>query len=302
MRWIMQRVRNATGAEAAVLAAEARLAEQAERHAAGAREQAGNHQMELLKNQIRVQWRILDQVHAMSPSPATLKCDICGFVGPTASLRELTSHCMFGGGRLLRHQCPSCDTIFGPRKMMDLTPEELSQEYEMHYRVYPEGDSTDSELRAFHALQPVREGRYLNYGAGAWSRSVEQLRREGWDVLAYEPHEAAARGEHVITSEAHLATIAFDGIFSNNVLEHFRDPVAALRRMTSLLKPGARMSHATPCFDYLYEFTRFHLFFFPGRSLEALAKAADLKVEQFTVDGHYMNAVLGRAAEARPAG
>jgi acyl dehydratase len=66
--------------------------------------------------------------------------------------------------------------------------------------------------------------------------------------------------------------------------------------MQALLKPGALMSHATPCFQYLYEYTRFHLFFFPGRSLEVLAEAADLQVRSFTVDGHYMSAVFSPRA------
>ena len=32
--------------------------------------------------------------------------------------------------------------------------------------------------------------------------------------------------------------------------------------MSSLLPTGGMMSHATPCFEYRFEFTRFHLFFF----------------------------------------
>lgn len=254
---------------------------------------------ELVKNQIRVQWRLLDQVEALTPPPDALRCDICGFAGPTTAFQPFESQCMFGGGRLLRHQCPQCDTIFGPRKMMALKPQELAQEYEMHYRVYPEGDSTDEEIRAFHAMKPEPAGRYLNFGAGAWSRSVEVLRAHGWDVWGYEPHDAASRGEHVIKSEAHLQSLSFHGIFSNNVLEHFRDPVGELRKMRALLQPGGRMSHATPCFAYLFEFTRFHLFFFPGRSLAALAAAAGLHVDHFAADGNFMNAVLSPADEAR---
>jgi SAM-dependent methyltransferase len=249
---------------------------------------------ELLKNQIRMQWRLLDQLEGQAQKPSILSCEICGYAGQASAFGVLESHCMFGGGRLLRHQCPSCDTIFGPQKMLALTPEELAQEYEMHYRLYPEGDSTANEIRAFHALQPKRDGLYLNYGAGAWSRSVEQLRADGWNVLAFEPHQSATRGDHVIASKVHLETLRFDGIFSNNVLEHFRHPVSALRDMAKLLTESGAMSHATPCFEYRYEFTRFHLFFFPGRSLNALATSAGLSVGQFEAEGEFMNAVLRR--------
>lgn len=256
--------------------------------------QARDSHDELLKNQIRVQWRLVDQINALVASPPVQKCEVCQFQGSGELFKELVSHCIFGGGRLIRYQCPKCDTIFGPAKMLALSPQELTQEYEMHYRLYPEGDSTASEIRAFHALQPSREGRYLNYGAGGWSRSVAELRADGWNVLAYEPHQAAAKGEQEITNEANLSSMKFDGIFSNNVLEHFRHPATELRKMSALLTPSGRMSHATPCFQYLYEYSRFHLFFFPGRSLSFVASSAGLKIDQFIADGEYMNAVLSK--------
>lgn len=84
----------------------------------------------------------------------------------------------------------------------------------------------------------------------------------------------------------------FDGIFSNNVLEHLSQPADDLRRMKGWLKPGATMAHATPCFEYLYEYTRFHLFFFPGRSRELLADQAGLRIDNFEVDGDFMNCVF----------
>jgi hypothetical protein len=254
--------------------------------------QAQQARDEAVKHRVALQWRIIDQLIGMAPAPTMLACEICGFQDEPRAFRQLDSKCMFGGGRLVRHQCPACDTIFGPQKMLNLTADQLSEEYELHYRVFPEGDSTQAEIRAFEALQPVKGGRYLNYGAGAWSRSVGELRSRGWDVMAYEPHQSAAAGENVISDETQLDAMRFDGIFSNNVLEHFRFPVQALRKMTSLLSTNGRMSHATPCFAYLYEYTRFHLHFFPGRSLDALARSAGLQVDQFTVDGEFMNAVL----------
>ena len=96
----------------------------------------------------------------------------------------------------------------------------------------------------------------------------------------------------VVTKLEHIKHLSFDGIFSNNLLEHLRHPVDDLRQMASLLKPGSMMSHATPCFDYRFEFTRFHLFFFLGRSREVLAQRAGLEVVSFEEDGNFMNWVL----------
>ena len=256
-----------------------------------------NLRMETLRGQISMQWRIIDHHDDLIEPGELLECELCGFEGNRKLFREYRSHCIFGGGKLLRHQCPECDVIFGAAKMLDLTDEQLKQEYELHYSVYQEGDSTAQELRAFHSLNPTKDGIYLNYGAGAWSRSVSELRADGWNVFAYEPHESAAAGDHAVTSQEQLATMKFDGIFSNNVLEHFRHPVEELKNISGYLKPQGKMAHATPCFEYLYEYTRFHLFFFPGRSRSLLARNAGLKVEDFVEDGEFMNIIFSRTSE-----
>lgn len=245
----------------------------------------------LLLHQITSHWRLTDLIHSQQPAPQTTTCALCGHTAPTPEFPTHQTQCQFGGGRLLRHQCPSCDVIFGPQKMLQLNTEELSAEYDWHYRIFTEGDSTDQELRAFFALDPQPGGTYLNYGAGAWSRSVQQLRAQGWNILAYEPTQSAQQQAGLITQPQELARHLFDGIYSNNVLEHLRHPVAELRHLASLLKPGARMSHATPCFEYLYEYTRFHLFFFTGRSRRYLAEQANLDICHTTQDGHYINIV-----------
>lgn len=249
---------------------------------------------ELVRHQIAAKWNVVDAVERAHGSASPMRtCPLCGHSNEDASFKRYISNCIFGGGILERYQCAACDVVFGADKMFDLSDPELAQEYEWHYKVYEEGDSTEAELRAFHSLDPRREGIYVNYGAGGWSRSVQTLRQEGWNVFAYEPHSSAsAVGEWVINSEAEMAKHRFDGLFSNNVLEHLRHPVEDLRRMQAWLKPGARMAHATPCYEYLYEYTRFHLFFFLGRSRQLLAQGAGLEIQSYEVDGHFMNCVF----------
>lgn len=254
---------------------------------------------ELLRHQIADRWSVVDAIErgrgTISPHRS---CPLCGHSDGADTFSSFVSNCIFGGGVLRRHQCPACDVIFGADKMFELSPNELEQDYEWHYKVYQEGDSTESELRAFHSLNPRRDGLYVNYGAGSWSRTVPLLREQGWNVLAYEPHGSAAPdGNWLISSEAQMEGRQFDGIFSNNVLEHLRHPVEDLSRMKKWLKPGAAMAHATPCFEYLYEYTRFHLFFFPGRSRELLAQKAGLTIAGFEVDGDFMNCILLPASE-----
>ena len=245
----------------------------------------------LLMHQITSHWRLVDLIASQQPPVPTLCCALCGHSAPADQFTPYSTQCQFGGGRLLRHQCPACDVIFGAQKMLALNAAELSAEYDVHYRIFTEGDYTDQEIRAFYALDPQPGGRYLNYGAGAWSRSVELLRAQGWDITAYEPTASAQQQPGLITQPEALAALRFDGIYSNNVLEHLRQPVDTLRQLASVLNPGGRMSHATPCYEYLYEYTRFHLFFFLGRSRNYLAQHAGLDICHSTVDGHYMNTV-----------
>ena len=258
-------------------------------------------QDELLHHQIALKWELADLLQSGPPSPeATRECPLCGHQLPQQGYRTLQSQCLFGGGRLIRYQCPACDVIFGPDKMFNLSASELQQEYHWAYKVYQEGDSSEHEIRAFHALQPAKDGVYLNYGAGAWSRSIELLRDQGWDVWGYEPHSSASGGgKQVISSVQELQQRQFDGIFSNNVLEHFRHPVDELVFMRDRLKPGGRLSHASPCFEYLFEFTRFHLYFYLGRSRQVLADKSGMVIKDFTVDDQFMDLVLERPGASR---
>lgn len=245
---------------------------------------------ELLRRQVAAKWEVVDYVHrAVAREAATRCCPLCHHEAPADGFVKFDTQCQFGGGRLQRHQCPNCDVIFGADKMFELSGPELSQDYEWHYGIYEEGDSTDQELRAFHSLRPSRDGVYLNYGAGAWSRSVEVLRNEGWNVLAFEPHgSASAKTNFLISSRETLDAMRFDGLFSNNVLEHFREPTNELAYMRTLLKPGGRMAHATPCFEYRFEYTRFHLFFFLGRSRALLASQIGMSIKEYVTDGDFM--------------
>ncbi len=259
----------------------------------------GKTRDDLLRHQIGLRWSIVDHCERMlSTLSVDPVCPLCGHTGSTDSFKKYESQCIFQGGRLIRLQCPYCDLIFGAHKMLSLSEAELSQDYEWHYQVHVEGDSTEQEVRAFHALNPSKDGVYLNYGAGAWSRTIELLNNQGWNVYGYEPHASATgNGKKIIGSLDALTKMQFDGLFSNNVLEHIRYPVKEFALMRSLLKPGAVMAHATPCFEYLYEYTRFHLFFYLGRSKEVLAHQTGFSIKEFIKDGEFMVCILEPAAQ-----
>ena len=249
---------------------------------------------DVIRHQISIKWDLVDQIEKANSvtEKAQMICPLCNYSGIYEQFSIFMTHCIFGGGQLKRFQCPECDVIFGANKMLALNAKELSQDYESHYKVYQEGDTTDAEIRAFNLLKPKKNGIYLNYGAGALLKSVQILRRQGWNVFAYEPCSyATCEHNYLIRNKDDLIKFKFDGIFSNNVLEHIRQPIEEFEFMKSILKPNSKMSIATPCYEYLYEYTRFHLFFYLGRSKNLLAKKTGLVISDFLVDNEFMCAV-----------
>lgn len=226
----------------------------------------------------RLRWHRYHWLDRLLPAADALSCPVCGRSHPPSAGSVKASACVFGGGPLVRQVCPDCDTIFGTRRMLRMSAEDLGREYRELYATYEEGDSTVSEIASFRLMELRPGGRYLNYGCGRWSRSIPALRAEGYDVIGYEPfsHEGALPA-YVKTSEAELASLKFDGILTHNILEHVQDPVAFNLRLGSWLRPGGRIVHATPCYEYAFEYTRFHVLFLPGRSAEVLAARSGMK-------------------------
>lgn len=243
---------------------------------------AGDRHRATLEYLMFLRWQLMDRLEEMSPLPLPARCPLCGET-LSGELRRYETECIFHGGRLLRHQCPHCDVIFGPQKMLRLSDADLAEEYRWHYTISEEGDSLTKELRAFEELRPRKDGVYLNYGAGRWSHTREHLRAQGWNVYDYEPY-SQSEGEFVITDRNRLSGMAFDGLFSQDVVEHLRHPAEEMRFMSSLLKEGGRMVHVTGCWEYMYEYTRFHFFFFLGRSREVLARESGLHLVEYVRD------------------
>jgi SAM-dependent methyltransferase len=235
-------------------------------------------------------WRTVDLLHARDLDEREPRCVVCDHAAPRSAFRRHVAECQFGGGYLERYACPECDAVFGPLKMLDLTPSQLALEYRVLYSYYSEFDATDSEVRAFHACRPVPGGLYLNWGCGVWAGTIDRLRSDGYDVWGYEP-AVPSDSPYVVAREGEI-TALFDAIFSHNVLEHFADPVHEFRRMRSHLKPGGLMVHASPCYKLVHEDTRFHLAFFLGRSVEVLAARTDFEILEREDDGEYMHAVF----------
>jgi SAM-dependent methyltransferase len=239
-------------------------------------------------------WRAIDIAYESSLPHRSIKCIVCEKEGHRTDFEVLTDKCIFGGGVLERYRCPTCDCIFGPLKYLDADEDFVSRDYELLYTNYSESDSTENEIRTFGSLGPKSGALYLDWGCGGeWSKTIATLRAQGHDVWGYEPTIGATAG-FVVKNRDEISA-KFDGIFSNNVIEHFRNPIAQFKEFHSILKPDGVMAHSSPCYEYEYAFTRFHTLFLLGKSPHVLAERSGFKVSNVVKDGRYINHIFKKA-------
>jgi hypothetical protein len=237
-------------------------------------------------------WHALDRVYDAALKDRDLSCIICGQAGRRSDFEIRLSRCIFGGGRLERYECPACECVFGSQKFLDLGEDLLGLEYRLLYSRYREGNTTPNEIRTFQSLDPQKELAYVNWGSGAWNETIARMRSEGWNLWGYEP-SAPMNASFVVREKAQLPP-RLAGLMSNNVIEHFLDPVAQFKEFHALLAPGGRMAHSSPCYEYRYEFSRFHTVFLLGKSPDVLAERTGFKVVSRVQDGEYINHVFER--------
>ena len=74
---------------------------------------------------------------------------------------------------------------------------------------------------------------------------------------------AAAPVKDVTTANfmAEVVDGSFDAVFTHNYIEHVQNPVQFFRECRALIKANGTMAHSSPCYQYLYEASPFHLFF-----------------------------------------
>jgi SAM-dependent methyltransferase len=143
-------------------------------------------------------------------------------------------------------------------------------------------------------LAPIlsKGSRVIDVGSGA-GEFVAHLRSKAVDAIGIEPNEGFAQyvqreyGAPIINSDwehTDIPEASVDVITAHHVLDHFRDPMAALRRFSSWLKPDGylyvsvrdvHMPERTPYARFHFA----HLYNFNHASLVMMALRAGLAVE-----------------------
>ena len=208
-----------------------------------------------------------------------MKCRVCSSSLKEDELKKLKTKCRFSGENLIRYRCPHCDVIFGNTRMLNLSFEELCNEYEQHYKIHSEADNTSLEISLLKSISPtpIKSNLYLNWGCGGgWNKTLQEASSAGYNLLGYDI--ASKKSELVINDIKELEKGSVTGIISNNYIEHMQYPINEFSSMNSILKDGSIMIHSTPCWGYFVEWTKFHLFFLEGRSLEVLCDRTGFRI------------------------
>lgn len=116
---------------------------------------------------------------------------------------------------------------------------------------------------------------YLDYGCGKWNSHINILNADGYNMYGYD--EYCIKKDKYILND--LENKTFDVIMSNNFIEHVIHPYEDLSLLKTHLNPNGKLIFMTSCFEYSYEFTHYHTFFFIGKSLDILASQLDMKIE-----------------------
>ena len=203
------------------------------------------------------------------------------------------------------HRCPQCGLHFlSPRP----TLEDIAAYYPSHYAAYRR--AIDQERWFFMrwkrrrnlgpSVTAVRSfftqaGRLLDVGC-ATGNYLAEMRRRGWEVHGVEIQaEAAAYARDALQLdvfngdllEAPYPAASFDAITLWDVLEHTHDPLAIMRAVRRLLRPGGIVAFSIPelCSTDAAQFGKYwigfdaprHLYLFEDETIALLLRRAGLQ-------------------------
>ena len=209
-----------------------------------------------------------------------VSCNLCGSVE-----HDIVGRRDRYGNRLVNVLCKGCGLVFvNPMPTEDEVAAFYHNEYRKSYHnAYAPRKKAilrankGAFLRHVHIAPVLKPGdRVLDVGAGG-GEFVHYMCEKGFDAHGIEPNEGFvdyARRTYGVPIQmamwqtARLEDESFDVITANHVVEHFRDPHAALGRFHSWLRPGGRIFVSVPSvanpnrtpygrfhFGHLYNFT-----------------------------------------------
>jgi SAM-dependent methyltransferase len=218
-------------------------------------------------------WSLLKQ-----PIINELECFICSFKSDIQDFKIFKATDMFNAGELIRYECPNCLTIFGDLRFLMLDQSEISNDYEDLYSYYNETNTTKYIDVVFEDLPNYLKDTsktYIDYACGKWNLFIPNLKERGYNIIGYDKYVKDT--DNIVTNILPDNT-KFDILINNNYIEHIINPLDEIYKIKSLVKTGGYIIFVTSCFEYVYENTHYHTFFFSDKSLDIICKKFNLSL------------------------
>jgi len=247
-------------------------------------------------------------------------CNLCGQAGGDLVLEgpDRLLH-LAGWFRVVR--CPRCGLL---RQDPRPTPQSIGFYYPTEYGPYSiaiddEASSLARQDRRYGMWKRrvaieryVPGGRLLDVGCATGNFLHEMARSGSWEVEGVEPSpEAAARARQRLGLAVHVGRLeevelpasVFDVVTMWNVLEHLHDPLASLRIVRRVLKPGGLFVFSIPNMESIEAklFGRYwlgwdlprHIHFFPRPVASSMLREAGLSLLRWRcLAGAYLSFLL----------
>ena len=206
-------------------------------------------------------------------------------------------------------QCKQCGLIYtNPRRRPADILNDYTEVVDSRYKAERDGRilTFQHHIRPLENMIPDRNGhRLLDVGAhiGVF---VEVAQKRGWNAWGLEPsrwavQEGRKHGLNMIQGtlrDAELDSESFDVVTMWDVIEHLADPMAEIREVTRILKPGGIFCAHTMNVNSLFArlmgkrwpwLVEMHLFFFTPQTLGAMVEKAGLHTESWRTQGRYLH-------------
>ncbi len=190
------------------------------------------------------------------------------------------------------------------------SPRPTSQQIEAYYHeeeFYEKTNITAVEIvMDILAHHNLHQGKLLDIGCGVGAL-VALAQKKGWEAVGLDPSPRAAElAKQVLDLEITQSYLAesnfepetFDVVVLLAVLEHAFDPLAIMRQVKDILKPGGRVIFSTPNLDNLtyhlmdhkpeYSwFIKEHINHFTLKTHRTLLKTVGFQEPEFHMCGHF---------------
>ena len=221
------------------------------------------------ENQI-IRWK---SINSMYKNPEYLKCFVCFYENSINKFSFLLANDIFNFGTIKRYICPNCDVIFGDLKFILLPRDKIMQDYLDTYSYYKEGTNNLFFIELFKNIEYIKKNdKIIDYGCGNVLTYHKILNEQGYNIDRYDKFVKDPDMLQTIIPET------YDILFNHNVIEHVLDPIADINDMKNCIKKNGYLVISSACWDYCYEYTHFHTFFFLGKSVNYLCEKLNIEL------------------------